>query len=80
MEESKWFSKENPLWVPQGTIRALLVLGLTWALIIIMLKFAVYKEEIPATVKELMASLLPAIVLLIKDYLSLRKSEAQIKP
>ena len=72
---SKWFDKSKPLWLPDGTVRALLVLGLTWAVVVIMLKFAVYREEIPQSVEKIMMALLPAIVLLIERYITTRSEE-----
>ena len=71
----RWFDPTQPLWLPPGTVRALLVLGLTWSVILIMGKFAVMQQDIPAGVKEVMMALLPAIVLLIKDYITIRNGQ-----
>jgi hypothetical protein len=73
-EKPRWFNPDKPLWLPEGTVRALLVLGLTMSLIVIMGKFAILKEEPPAGVLQLMQALLPAIVLLIKDYMETRSN------
>lgn len=75
-----WFNPTQPLWLPPGTVRALLVLGLTWSVILIMAKFAVMQEDIPPGVKEVMMALLPAIVLLIKDYISIRSNGQSQNP
>jgi hypothetical protein len=72
VQKQSWLQRDQPLWLPPGSVRALLVLGLTAAIIGIMLKFAILKEDIPAGVLQVMQSLLPAIVLLIKDYISMR--------
>jgi hypothetical protein len=75
--EQRWFNPNEPLWLPKGTVRALLVLGLTWALIVVMLKFAILQQEIPASVEKVMMAMLPAIVLLVKDYISARNGKSK---
>lgn len=73
MEEKRgWFNPDKPLWLPEGTVRALLVGGLTWALILILVRFTMFTEEIPQTVAGLLDKLLPALVLLIQGYINTR--------
>lgn len=67
-----WLHYDQPLWLPPGSIRAILVLGLTISLIMIMGKFAVMQQEIPAGVLEIMKMLLGPIVLLIDRYIQTR--------
>ena len=74
MEEKKrWFNPDKPLWLPEGTVRALLVGGLTWALILILVRFSMFTQEIPESVANLLDKLLPALVLLIQGYINTRK-------
>ena len=75
MDEQKrhWFNPDKPLWLPEGTIRALLVGGLTWALILIIVRFSMFTQEIPQSVAGLLDKLLPALVLLIQGYINSRK-------
>lgn len=70
----KLFYEDQPLWLPPGSVRALIVGSLTLCLAFVMVKYAFTKEDIPPTVEQLMASLLPALVLLIKDYINSRSS------
>lgn len=74
MEEQKqrWFNPDKPLWLPEGTVRALLVGGLTWALILIIIRFSMFTQEIPQSVASLLDKLLPALVLLIQGYINNR--------
>ena len=71
----QFFNDKQPLWLPAGTIRAILVLSLTFTIIAILLKFAAYHEDIPPGMKEFMTGAITAIVLLIKDYISQRGDE-----
>jgi len=74
-QASQWFNKQTPLWLPPGTVRALVILGLTYALIFVILKFALLKEDVPPGVMQIMLSLLPALVLLIREYIGQRAKE-----
>ena len=71
----QFFNDNQPLWLPAGTIRAVLVLSLTFTIIAILLKFAAYHEDIPPGMKEFMTGAITAIVLLIKDYINQRADE-----
>lgn len=81
-KQSKWFDKTKPLWLPEGTVRALIVLGLTYAIIVILFKAILMQQEIPSGVAQIVRELLPALVLIIKQYIDQRTSETnnQTKP
>jgi hypothetical protein len=69
------FNDQNPLWLPPGSVRAVLVLGLTFTVVAILLKFAAYHEDIPPGMEKFMTGAITAIVLLIKDYITQRGNE-----
>ena len=71
----RWFDPTKPLWLPEGSVRAILILMLSGALAGIMIKFAAAHEEIPSSVEKIMMALLPALVLLIDKYISIRGAE-----
>lgn len=74
-KEHRWFSIDQPLWLPEGSVRAILILILTGSVAGIMIKFAAYQEEIPTSVEKIMSALLPALVLLIDKYISSRAAQ-----
>ena len=76
-EKKSWFSPDKPLWLPEGSVRGLLILGLTGAVIVVILKSVVLSTDIPLNVEKLLSALLPAIVLLIKDYINSRNGSQQ---
>jgi hypothetical protein len=69
------FDPTKPLWLPEGSVRAILILMLSGTLAGIMIKFAAAHEEIPSSVEKIMMALLPALVLLIDKYISTRATE-----
>ena len=76
-EKKSWFNPDKPLWLPEGSVRGLLILGLTGAVIVVILKSVVLSTDIPLNVEKLLSALLPAIVLLIKDYINSRSGSQQ---
>lgn len=72
MNENKWFDKLQPLWLPQGSVRALLVISLTIAVVVVVLKSVAFGTDIPQNVSALLDKLLPAIVVLISQYINAR--------
>jgi len=77
--ESKWFDKAQPLWLPPGTVRAIVVLGLTYAIIVILFKSILMQQEIPSTVAQYIRELTPALVLIIKGYIDTRSEQQSPK-
>lgn len=73
--ESTWFDKAQPLWLPPGTVRAIVVLGLTYAIIVILFKSIIMQQEIPSTVAQYIRELTPALVLIIKGYIDTRTEQ-----
>lgn len=75
-----WFDKSQPLWLPQGTVRALVVLGLTYAIVVILLKSILLETDVPPGVAQYMRELTPAVVLIIKGYIDSRATETNQSP
>ena len=73
-----WFNPKYPLWLPPGTIRALLVLILTSGFTFVFVRYAFVKEELPSSIEKIMTGVLIALIQLILEYIKLR--EAEIKP
>ncbi len=75
MRRSYWFNPNNPLWLPPGTVRAIIVLAFAAAVVIPLLKFAAYREEIPQTVKEVVLFMAGSLYPLIAKYMEVRAKE-----
>ena len=75
MNERKWFSPDNPFWVPKGTVRSILVLMFSFAVIFPIFKFVTYQEEIPQSVKEILLFLSGGLIPIIKMYFDQRNNE-----
>lgn len=72
---------KNPLWLPKGSIRALIVLILVAPIPILLLRYGFYKEEIPLTVKDVVLVVMGYIFAMVKDYFASRvKDEEEEKP
>lgn len=65
----------TPLWLPAGSVRALVVLMITLTNCLLLAKFAVFREEMPETVFKIMMGTIPTNIMLIKDYIAARKEE-----
>jgi hypothetical protein len=70
-----FWNSEQPLGLPSGTVRAIIVLTLTFTNCALLMKFAVFKEEMPESVFKLMMATIPTNILLIKDYIASRIKE-----
>lgn len=68
---SFWNNKE-PLGLPTGTVRAVLVLLFGVAVIFPVFKFAAYEQDIPQSVKEIMLVLVGGLQAIISKYFEIR--------
>lgn len=70
-----FFNRNMPLGLPAGTVRAVVVLALTFTNCVLLLKFAVFKEEMPESVFKLMMATVPTNLMLVKDYIAAREGK-----
>lgn len=70
-----FFNPNNPLALPKGSVRAMLVILFGVAVVFPIFKFAVYQQEIPQTVKEIMLVLVGGLQPIIKSYFDVREKE-----
>ena len=66
---------DTPLFLPPGTVRSLLVLGLTVMIMFVAMKSVTFHEDIPPLVADLLKATIPATVLLIERYITTRNDE-----
>lgn len=74
-EENLTIEKSKPLWMPEGSVRAILVLGSLLTVLIPVLVFVFRKEDIPQSVKEVIIFIAGSTTGLIKDYITGRREE-----
>lgn len=65
----------NPLWLPVGSVRAILVILMTLAIIVPVFKFVAFHEEIPQSVVTILSLLFGGLIGIVKDYFNLRSAE-----
>lgn len=70
MEEKQSY----PLWMPEGSVRAILVIGALLTVLVPIFVFVFRKEEIPQGVKEIVLFIAGGTISLIKDYITTRKN------
>lgn len=76
-----FFDNTQPLWLPKGSVRAILVLLMTVAIIFPVFKFVVFHEEIPQTVVQILSLLFGGLIGIVKDYFNSRSTEGNdVKP
>lgn len=64
----------RPLGLPEGSVRAIILIALTAAIVVPVFVFMFRQTDIPPGIKEFMTALVIADIALIKDYLSQRSS------
>ena len=65
----------TPLGLPQGSVRAIILIALTAAIVIPVFVFMFRQTDIPPGIREFLTALVIADLGLIKDYLSNRPSD-----
>ncbi len=65
-----------PLWLPKGSVRAILVMILALPIPILLVRYGFYHEEIPQSVKEVILVLSGLIIQIIKEYFASRDSDS----
>lgn len=70
----------KPLGLPEGSVRAILVLGALFAVVFPVLIFVFRSTDIPQGVKEVLIFLAGALTGLIKDYINQRNGDAPQTP
>jgi hypothetical protein len=73
----KFFDHTQPLALPKGSVRALLVLLFGIAIVFPIFKFAAYHEDIPQTVKEIMLVLVGGLQAIVNKYFEIREKEKE---
>jgi len=73
-----FWNKEQPFGLPKGTIRALLVVLFGVAVVFPIFKFAVYEQDIPQSVKEVMLVLVGGLQSIIAKYFDIRKDDDKL--
>lgn len=69
-----WFDKANPIWLPRGTVRAILVLIAMIAVVYPIFKLVTLGGTLDPAVKEIMLVLVGGLIGLVKDYITSRDS------
>lgn len=62
--------KKHPLWMPEGSVRAVLVLGALLTVIVPVFVYVFKSEDIPQGVKEVVILIAGGSLSLIKDYIT----------
>lgn len=70
------FNHSTPLGLPPGSVRAVIVLGLTFTICFVLIKAMVFHEEIPSELSKLLTAGIVALVGLLKDYMAARSDDA----
>lgn len=65
----------KPLGLPEGSVRAILVLGALFAVVFPVMVFVFRSTDIPQGVKEVLIFLAGALTGLLKDYINYRSTE-----
>lgn len=67
----------NPLWMPKGSVRAIIVFVLILPVPILLLRYGFMHEEIPSSVKDVILVLTGFIFKIIEAYFTSRDTEAK---
>ncbi len=69
----------KPLGLPEGSIRAILLIMLTFGVIFPVFVFVFRQMDIPPTIDKYLSGLMTAVILLIREYIGLRGKQEQPK-
>lgn len=69
----------NPLGLPEGSVRAIILIALTSAIVIPVFVFMFRQTDIPPGINQFLTTLVVADIALIKDYLSHRSERSADK-
>lgn len=77
MEEGKrrWFDPTQPLWLPPGTVRAIIVLLGMIACVYPLFKLVTWGGTLDQSVKEILMLVIGYLTAIIKDYFGAREEE-----
>lgn len=71
--------KQNePLWLPRGSVRAIIVLGALFVVAFPVMIFVFRATDIPQGVKEIILFLAGGLIGLLKDYITQRSGEPPV--
>jgi hypothetical protein len=70
----------KPLGLPEGSVRALILLALVLAVVFPVFVLVFMRQDIPPTVDKYLTMLAGAVILLIREYIGLRKQQDENKP
>ena len=62
----------KPLGLPEGSIRAIMLIALVFSVVFPVLVFVFRQADIPPTIDKYLTSLLAAVILLVREYIGLR--------
>ena len=71
-DSSKWFDKAHPLWLPPGTVRALIVIMAMWGILFPVVKLVAWEGTLDPAVKDILLVLLGALPGFINKYMEVR--------
>ena len=69
---SRWFDKAHPLWLPPGTVRALIVIMAMWGILFPVVKLVAWEGTLDPAVKDILLVLLGALPGFINKYMEVR--------
>ena len=71
----QWFKEDTPFWLPRGSIRAGIIIIITWAVVFPIFKLVVYEQDIQPGIEKIIIFLAGALTGILKDYMTVRKEE-----
>lgn len=70
----------KPLGLPEGSVRAIILLALVFAIVFPVFVLVFMRQDIPPTVDKYLTMLAGAVILLIREYIGLRKPQEPEEP
>lgn len=64
----------KPLGLPEGSVRAMILLGLVFGVVFPVLVFVFRQTDIPPTIDKYLTGLMTAVILLVREYIGLREA------